>query len=231
MTSRAAQPHVLAEPGRRLPRHSASPTAATNASSSSRERRLPVEPLERVEQVAGAELRPQARERVRSRDEVEAECRSRARAPRRTGRAAPGTRSRARGGRARSARTCPRLRPVGEWTRMRAAFSRTASQTSPCAIAARERLRGVRLRLAPSELRVRDVSAGAEVRRDVAPASLLDAGDGDRDARLRLREHAHVEDPVLLRADELLAVVEQDASVERVVDGELGHAARTRSSR
>ena len=45
-----------------------------------------------------------------------------------------------------------------------------------------------------------------------------------------LDEDADVEDPVLLRADELLAVVEQHRAVGRVLDEELGHRARRRTS-
>ncbi len=90
----------------------------------------------------------------------------------------------------------------------------------------RERLRRLRLRLAPAELRVGDAPASLELRRDVPPSPLLHAGHGDREHRLRLDEDAHVQDAVLLRAHELLAVVEEDALGERVLDGELGHAAR-----
>ena len=56
---------------------------------------------------------------------------------------------------------------------------------------------------------MRDVVAAAERGAGPPPAALLDAGDGDRQLRASLDEHGHVEDPVLLRADELLAVVEQ----------------------
>ena len=48
-----------------------------------------------------------------------------------------------------------------------------------------------------------------EVDRGAVPAALLDAGDGDRQLRAGADEHRDVEDPVLLGADELLAVVEQ----------------------
>lgn len=57
------------------------------------------------------------------------------------------------------------------------------------------------------------------------PTPLLDAGDGDRHRRLRLDEDTHIEDAVLLRADELLAVVQQHALGEGVLDEKLGHAA------
>ena len=64
-----------------------------------------------------------------------------------------------------------------------------------------------------------------EVGRGAVPAALLDAGDGDRQLRAGADEHGDVEDPVLLGADELLAVVEQHGLVERVDDRELGHRA------
>jgi hypothetical protein len=57
-------------------------------------------------------------------------------------------------------------------------------------------------------------------------SALLDAVDGNSHRRLRLDEHAHVQDAVLLRADELLAVVQEDALGERILDDELGHRAR-----
>jgi hypothetical protein len=63
---------------------------------------------------------------------------------------------------------------------------------------------------------------GAEAVALAAPASLLDARDGDRELRARADEDADVEDPVLLRADELLAVVEQDGVVREVLDESSG---------
>ncbi len=53
------------------------------------------------------------------------------------------------------------------------------------------------------------------------PTSTQLTGIGVRDCGAT--QHGQVEDPVLLRADELLAVVEQHALVERVLDHELGH--------
>ena len=73
------------------------------------------------------------------------------------------------------------------------------------------------------------VRGGHEVHTDVMPAPLLDAGHRDRKLRAAGDEHADVEDPVLLRSDELLAVVEQHVLGERVHDAELGD--RSRSSR
>ena len=78
---------------------------------------------------------------------------------------------------------------------------------------------------------MRDVLRGAEHVAPPAPAALLDARDGDRQLRARADEDADVEDPVLLRADELLAVVEQHCAVGRVLDEELGHRARVRRLR
>ncbi len=92
--------------------------------------------------------------------------------------------------------------------------------------AAGERLRREHLRLAPPEVRVRDVVGRPECGAASAPAALLDARDGDRQLRAGLDEHAHIEDPVLLRADELLAVVQQHARAGRVLDDELRHGAR-----
>ena len=63
-----------------------------------------------------------------------------------------------------------------------------------------------------------------------APAPLLDARDGDRQLRAGADEDADVEDPVLLRADELLAVVEQHGAVGGVLDEELGHASPSPTS-
>ena len=91
--------------------------------------------------------------------------------------------------------------------------------------AAGERLRGEHLGLAAAQVGVRDVRGRVEVDRGAVPAALLDAGDGDRQLRAGADEHRDVEDPVLLGADELLAVVEQHGLVERVDDGELGHRA------
>ena len=64
---------------------------------------------------------------------------------------------------------------------------------------------------------------GVERGRGAVPTPLLDAGDGDRHFRAGTDEDGDVEDPVLLGADELLAVVEQHGFVERVDDRELGH--------
>jgi hypothetical protein len=58
-----------------------------------------------------------------------------------------------------------------------------------------------------------------------APASLLDAGDGDLRLALRGDEDGDVEDAVLLRADKLLAVVEEDVRVERVLGEQFRHGA------
>jgi hypothetical protein len=55
------------------------------------------------------------------------------------------------------------------------------------------------------------------------PATLLDARNWDARLTLRGDEHRHVQDPVLLRAQQLLAVVEEHGRLERVDDRELGH--------
>jgi hypothetical protein len=70
------------------------------------------------------------------------------------------------------------------------------------------------------------VRRGLEELRAPRPAPLLDAGDGDLQRRLRLDEHRDVEDAVLLRAHEFLAVVQQDAFGEWVLDHELRDASR-----
>ena len=59
-----------------------------------------------------------------------------------------------------------------------------------------------------------------------APASLLDARHGDGKLGLGGDEHGDVEDSILLRADELLAVVEQDLLGKGVDDAQLRHGAR-----
>jgi hypothetical protein len=52
----------------------------------------------------------------------------------------------------------------------------------------------------------------------VVPTAALDTGDRDGDLRLRLDEHGPVEDAVLFRPDELLALIQQDVQVERIGD-------------
>src|SRR5437867_351401 len=73
-----------------------------------------------------------------------------------------------------------------------------------------ERCRREPLRLPATKLRVGSVRGRAKEGTPRMPAALLDARD--RNARLALRgdEHGHVQDPVLLRAEQLLAVVEED---------------------
>jgi hypothetical protein len=53
------------------------------------------------------------------------------------------------------------------------------------------------------------------------PATALDAADRHVELRLRRHQHRHVEGAVLLGAEDLLAVVEQDADVERIGDAEV----------
>ncbi len=108
---------------------------------------------------------------------------------------------------------------------MRSCFSPISLHTSFCAT---PRLNGCAASI--SALRRRRCACemwrrGVEVDRRSVPAALLDARDGNRQLRAGADEHRHVEDAVLLRADELLAVVEQHALVERVDHGELGHRA------
>ena len=91
--------------------------------------------------------------------------------------------------------------------------------------ASRERLRRERFRLEPAQVGVRDVRRRAEAIAPPAPAALLDAGDGDLELRARADEHADVEDPVLLRSDELLAVVEEHGIAGGVLDVQLRHGA------
>jgi hypothetical protein len=107
---------------------------------------------------------------------------------------------------------------------MRLALSRTVSHTSPCA---RPRASGC----AASASALRRRSSGcalcgaarkfAETSRQ-RPCSTQETGD--RQSRLRGSKDGDVEDPVLLRADELVAVVEEHVLLERVVEGELWHA-------
>jgi len=63
--------------------------------------------------------------------------------------------------------------------------------------------------------------AGREVATAVTPTPLLDAAHRDRQLRLRGHEHRGVEDAVLLRADQLLAVEEEQRLVGEVDDLEL----------
>src|SRR4249919_3641019 len=70
--SLAPQAQVLAEPCRRLPALLRACRVREQLLELLGGRRLPVEPLERVEQVAGPELRPELRKGIRSRDGVQA---------------------------------------------------------------------------------------------------------------------------------------------------------------
>jgi hypothetical protein len=55
------------------------------------------------------------------------------------------------------------------------------------------------------------------------PAAVLDAADGHRELRARGHQHRHVEGAVLLGAEDLLALVEQDREIRRVGDDEVVH--------
>ena len=79
------------------------------------------------------------------------------------------------------------------------------------------------LALASAQIRGSRVRRGPESGRARTPAPFLDARDGDCRLRAGGDEHGHVENPVLLRARQLLAVVEEHVAVERIVDGELRH--------
>ena len=193
----------------------AAATSSTNRRDALDRGRPPVEPLERVEQVAGAELRPEQRERVGPRDGVEAEV-----VAEREHRAALAglrarTRPRARGALGRAPRTCPgsprspSRRPCALLlAHLVPHFALATPRASGCAAS----ISALRRRRCGWEM----WAAAAERGAAPLPAALLDAGDGDRQLRAGLDEHAHVEDPVLLRADELLAVVEQHPRVGRV---------------
>jgi hypothetical protein len=65
----------------------------------------------------------------------------------------------------------------------------------------------------------RGVIAGLEGRTDVAPPAFLDARDGDASLRLRRQKYAGVQDAILLRALEFLAIDQQDGPIG-VVDGQ-----------
>ena len=60
----------------------------------------------------------------------------------------------------------------------------------------------------------------------VGPASLLDAAHGDGHGGAGGDEHGHIEDAVLLGADQLLAVEEEQRLVGRVGDLEIRHRPR-----
>ena len=205
----------------------AAATSSTNRETRSTERRPPVEPLERVEQVAGAELRPEQRERLGPRDGVEAQV---------VAEPEHGTAL----ARLQHERRLELAQPLAVRDERVAVRRRRRADTHARLLrphlvphlalgdAASERLRGLRLRLHAPQVAVRDVVAAAERGAGPPPAALLDAGDGDRQLRARLDEHGHVEDAVLLRTDELLAVVEQHPRVGGVVHDELGHRAGVR---
>ncbi len=89
-----------------------------------------------------------------------------------------------------------------------------------------ERLRREGRRLPASQLRVHDVGRRGEALGDRAPAALLRARHRDAKRRPGRDQHADVQDPVLLRPDQLRAVVQQDVFRQRVRHGELGNVAR-----
>ena len=74
-----------------------------------------------------------------------------------------------------------------------------------------------------------DVVAGGLTRREVraglAPAARFDTTHGDRQRGLRGHEHVRVEDAVLLGAHEFLAVHQEHAVIQRVLDAQVRHAA------
>jgi hypothetical protein len=71
-----------------------------------------------------------------------------------------------------------------------------------------------------AELRVGRARRGGECARAIRPATLLDATDRDLELRARRDQDRALEDPVLLRADELLALVEEGGGGEGVRDKE-----------
>jgi ABC transporter len=74
-----------------------------------------------------------------------------------------------------------------------------------------------------AQLRISGVLGGGEARTACVPASLLYARDLDSGVALRGDENGDVEDSVLLCAEQLLAVIEKDGSLEWVEGKQLGH--------
>ena len=204
--ARPAQADVLAEAGRGLAR-------AGRFADRADERRDPgfldgrtVEPVERVEQVALAELGPQLLERFRARDPVEAERvaereqRARLARPAREGLGQlvePGSVAAER----------VRLRAGGRVDAEALGLRAHRVPDASLRDAELERPGGERLGLRAPQFGVGEVGCRVEEGGAPRPASLLDAGDGDRQAAARLDEDGDVEDAVLLGADQLLAVV------------------------
>ena len=81
------------------------------------------------------------------------------------------------------------------------------------------------LGLPPPQLRIGGVARRRERAGAAAPAPLLDAGDRDPHRAARRHEHGDVEDAVLLRADELLAVADDHVAAGRVRGQHLRHGA------
>ncbi len=175
-----------------------------------------VEPVERVEQVARAELRPEPCKRLWPRDGVEAEVV----AERKHGAALSGLEWESqlelgqrgavgsegfsvRAGRGRDRKTIGRegdLLP-------------DVCLSNP----ARERLRVQGFGLAAAEARVGGVRSSAERSRLGVPTALLDAGHRDGKLRPRLHEHRDVQDSVLLRPDRPLTTEAADGIADAIV--------------
>src|SRR5205085_9126290 len=82
------------------------------------------------------------------------------------------------------------------------------------------------LALPAAKLRMSCMRCRSERGRACLPAALLDARNRDACLAARGDEDAHVQDPVLLRAEELLAVEQEHVLVERVLDRKLRHRTR-----
>ncbi len=186
-----------------------------------------VEPLQRIEHVAGSQLRPQQRERVGAGDGIEADV------------AADREHRSALSGH-EGKRFLEFLEPLAVRCKRVAVGTGWRVDTHPMLFLADlapdlvlrdamgERLIGEQLGFAAAQVGVRDVRGRVEDGGVAVPPALLHAGDGDRQLCTSADQDRDVEDPVLLGTNELFAVVEQHARIERVDDRELGHRAGIR---
>ena len=117
------------------------------------------------------------------------------------------------------------LAAVGDSAPTAFSWSSTAAQTVRLSGAAGERVGAKRRGLVSPQLGAGHVPGRPEAAIPPRPAAALHAGDGDAGRGARAQQHRDVQDPVLLGADQLLAVVEQHATVERVSHRELAHVA------
>ena len=182
------------------------------------DRRLRYPPLDRalegVERVAAEELEVEAGEDVRAADVVEADDLARDRDQ--CAGLAVSARQRLRV----SSSVAPRSTYIASWAPV--GRSSRAAPTSRRRCSRPRSGRGRRRVLVAAKLRVGGARRGREAARAVRPAARLDAGDRDVELGAGRDEDRPLEDAVLLGADELLALVEEDALLQRVDEAKGG---------